>query len=181
MAETRRIPIRRIMILLLSLVGGYLVVTGVQHWLDRRAATQVLNEFLTAVRDGDRETALAHLEAERRAEVESELQTSGDGTWTPMAGIAWRINELELGEADGYAKLFVEKDGFIVEPIVHLVRTSTSSWKIDRIEQLAVDPRWQALRRDAARKQGDETAHELEKALRGQPGIEVRRLKSRDE
>lgn len=178
MADAKRHPFRRAVVLLLACAGGWLLVTGVQGWLDRRAAVQVVNGFLTAVRDGDREAALTHLEAERRAEVEAAFQTSADGPWPPMAGIAWRINELEIEGSTARAKMFIEKDSFIVEPVVHLVRTSTSSWKITRIEQLAVDPRWIDLRKEAARAQGDQTARELAEALKGQPGVKVQRLKS---
>ncbi|MFQ5730349.1 MAG: hypothetical protein ACE5KM_00180 [Planctomycetaceae bacterium] len=170
-----RTSIRRIAVLLLAVAGGWLLLTGIQRWLDRRAAQDVVNGFLTAIRDGDRDAALSHLEADRREEVEAAFQSSAGGEWAPLSGIAWRINEFAIDGDSARAKLFIEKDGFVLEPVMHLVRTATSSWKVLRIEDLQADPRWQDLKREAARIEGDETARELADALKGQPGVSVQR------
>jgi len=167
--------IRRAAIALLVVLGGWLIVVGIQGGIEKRRALRVVDGFLEAVRDGDRDVAYSFLEADRRAEFEARWSNGGSPFGKPTAGFSWRVNALEIKGNDARAQLFIEKDGFVLEPVIHLVRTPTTSWKIRRIDNLRVDPRWEDIQRELSRKDGEATARELQDALRGRKGVTVKR------
>lgn len=170
-----RSTLRRILVAGLAVAGGWFVATGLQHWLDERAAARVVEEFLAAVRDGDRDTVLSHLSAARRKTVERRGEEVLAPLAQPTAGFRWRIRELRLDRRQGTVRVEFERDGFLAESAFHLVRAATGSWKIDRVESVRLDPRLEPLRRAADRKAGEQTAEELKRALRGRPGVTVER------
>jgi hypothetical protein len=74
------------------------------------------------------------------------------------------------------AQLWIEKDGFVIQPRVHLIRSETSLWKISHIENLQIDPLWEDVQRELARQSGENLAKEIGEALRGRPGVTVERV-----
>lgn len=157
------------------LIGGWLVVIGVQSWLDQRAAMAVVNGFLHAVEEGDRETALSFLEASRRDEIAPGLSDPDSPVWLPTPGVQHRINEFAIDGDTAAAKVWIEKDSFLLEPVIRLQRVETGSWKIVEIEQLTIDPKWEQLVKQRAQNADQETNRELQDALNGRAGTSITR------
>ena len=167
--------LRRIVIAILFAAGAGLVVLGIQHWLERRKATAVVIGFLEAVASGDRQRAFSFLEATRRDEAEFGFGRKDAAFWKSTERAKFRINELEITGDTARVKVWIEKDGFVLEPVVYLVRTETLSWKITRIESLNVDPQWDDIQREISRQKGKQDAQELREALQGRKGVTIRR------
>ena len=146
-----------------------------QNWLDQRAAIAVVQGFLDAVEEGDRERAFSFLDAAIREEIGPALQDPESPVWLPMPGVQHRVNEFAIDGDTAQAKVLIEKNGFRLEPIVHLQRVETGSWKIVKIDRISIDPKWKALQRQRAQNAAQETNRELQDALNGQPGATVSR------
>ena len=175
--------LRRLFIFILLAAGLWLIVFGVQRWLDHRAATSVATAFIEALRDGDREAALALLSPEQREAVEEKTGDKDSPFWAANPGMTYRIHHAELDGDTATVQLWIDKRGFVLEPILHLRRGETVSWKIVRIENLHVDPKWLDLQETRARLEGEATSAELSEALKGRPGVTVDRtaLPDRDQ
>lgn len=74
------------------------------------------------------------------------------------------------------ADVSIEKDGYILQPTIHLLRGATARWKIDRIENMQVDPQYRKDRRAYQRQQGEQLAEELNEALEGKRGVTIERV-----
>lgn len=166
---------RRAVIAVLVVVGGWLIFRGGKHWRDERAAMAVVNHFLEAVRDGDRDAAFSYLTADRRKAIEQSKKSTLQAFEIRTTKFQWRINRIEIDGDQAAAQMWIEKDGFVIEPIVFLVRTTTHSWKIDRFENVVVDPVWLDVQKELRRREDMQTAKELRKAFAGQEGIRVER------
>jgi hypothetical protein len=162
---------RRIAVAILFLAGAALIALGVRNQLRQREAVDVVNAFLTAIQKGDRDAALACLQTGPGGG--STLASSDFPLWTPAPDVSCRVTELEIDGDTARAKVRIERDGFVLEPTLHLVHDS--SWKIARIDDLKIDPRWLEMQREAARLQGERHAGELQRALKGREGVTVRR------
>lgn len=160
----------------LLLAGAWLVYLGVNRWMDQRAAGATVEEFLVAVRDGDHATASGYLSDDRRAALRREVRRTSKPFETTIDGLRWDISSLEVDGRRGTAELRIEKSGFKVTPVLHLVKSDANEWKIDRIENLFVDPAWETYQRDRARQRDEGTAKELKSALRNSPNAQVKRV-----
>lgn len=167
--------VRRLLIAVLVIAGVTLVVFGTQRWLDHRAAGAVATDFVEALRDGDRDAALAQLTAQLRSEVEGNVGGKDSPFWAADAEFSYRIHHVELDGDNALVQLWIDKGGFVLEPILHLQRGETGSWKIERIENLHIDPKWFDLQLERAQLQGKADAVELRKALKSRPGVTVER------
>ncbi|MEX1095007.1 MAG: hypothetical protein WED34_03100 [Planctomycetales bacterium] len=170
--------IRRVAAVTLAVVGLALVVRGVQWWLDCREVRAVVAEYLDALRRGDRAAALDSLSPERRARIEAR-EKSGDAAadlTLPDPGWTYRVHHVELAGDAAVAELWIEKDGFKIQPRLHLARSPGMRWKIAGIEPVATDPRWDDLERARTRAADEQTGLELERAFAGRPGVRVERV-----
>jgi len=120
----------------LTIAGLLLVVSGAQKWLDQRATRKVLGSFIVALKEGDREQALALLDSQQRDDVEARTRGDNADSWTPHRNLKYRIHHVEISGNRAVAELWIEKEGFVIQPQVHLNRTDTSLWKISHIENL---------------------------------------------
>jgi len=169
----------------LSVVGGWLIVTGILHWLEERAARNAVHGFLTAVREGDRDTVLFHLTQQRREAVEeADGPESAAGLFQrPTPGFRWQIRDVVIEGNSATAALWIEQDRVVLEPVVHLVRTNALTWKIDRFGDVHGAPHGDDLQqthlkhKDQDEQHQDErTAAELKRHFESRPGISVRRV-----
>jgi len=161
---------RRIAVAILFLAGAALIALGVRNWLRQREAVEVVDAFLTAIRDGDRNAAVDCMETGPGG---SAIAGPDFPLWTPAPDVVCRVTDLEIDGDTARAKVRIERDGFVLEPTLHLVHKS--SWKIARIDDLKVDPQWVEMHREAARRQGERTAGELQQALKSHDGVTVQR------
>lgn len=166
---------RRIVVLCLAAAGVGLLVFGGQRWLDERAAKHVVDEFLAAVREGDRDRVLAHLSAPQRRAVEAHHKEDDSLLWQPTADFRWTIRRIRLDGNEATAELSLERDGFYLEAVLRLTRSRSSSWKIDAVEEIHRDPGLDRALRQAAREEGERMADELRDALQDRPGVTVER------
>lgn len=165
---------RRVIVALLVLAGSAMVVLGGQRWLDNRAATKVVKSFIAALIEGDRDTALSHLTAEQRSLFERKADAAPE-LWTPAPAMKYRVHHVEMNGETARVQIWMDKDGFVIEPVFHLRRTESSSWKIERIEKLEVDPRWHDVLKERARLRDAAAMQELSEALKHRRGVKVER------
>lgn len=170
--------IRRMGVPLLVIAGLALVVFGGQRWLDNRAAAGVVKTFVAALVSGDREVALLQLSAEQRQNVEEKTGGADAAFWAPAPSMSYRVHHVELNGDTALVQMWMDKDGFVLEPVFHLRRTETSSWKIDRIENVKVDPRWHDIQKERARLADEAVKDELSEKLKKRPGVTVERSRS---
>ncbi len=168
--------VRKLVAGALVVAGLSLIVVGVQKWLDNQAAAEVVHAFMNAVKKGDRETALSLLQPQQRALVERRRNDEQDPFRTPEAGVTFRIHHIEISGVHARAQLWIEKEGFVVQPTIHLHRSETGRWKIGVIENLQIDPRWEDLQQERGRATDERLATELGDALKVKPGVTVQRV-----
>ena len=179
LAAPQRLMLRRLVVAALVAVGLGLVARGIDHRLTARAVGRVADSFIAAVLQGDREAMLSHLTPELRSKVE----TGGGESWThlvPQLGVRCRLRAVELVGIDAAVPLRLEKDGFRIEPVLHLRRREPGVWQITRIDKIDIDPRWLDLQREHARIENEKLARELTEALKNHPGVTVERGDSAD-
>jgi hypothetical protein len=115
------------------------------------------------------------LPPDRRAEVEGRLTERNLPFFAPQTDFDYTVHDVEIRGDRAVAVVRVEKENFRIEPRLYLVRNDASRWKIDRIENLEVDPRWLDLLDEFERREGEQLAEELAERLAGQPGVTVER------
>lgn len=172
--------IRKLAIVALVIAGAGLVVAGGQKWLDGRSAAKTVRQFMTALRDGDRETVWSLLPPKQKKIAQADHEHGRADKWLPHPGVTYRLHSLEISGAECQARLWIEKNGFVVKPTIHLRRSDTGQWKILRVENLKVDPRWKDLLETRGHIAGEELANELADALKNRPGVSVERAPAGD-
>jgi len=151
--------------------GLLLVALGVQKWFDSHQAAETVDAFMHALQQGDCDTALALLAPQQHRIAVRKQQLA---LWTPDPGLAYRMHHIDISGDDASAQLWIEKDGVVVQPTLTLLRSETGRWKID------VDRLWEDLRWTRVGQQGEQLAHELSEALKGRPGVIIRRVPMTD-
>lgn len=162
---------------ILILAAGLLIGLGLQRWLDHRAAADAVESFLDAVRKGERDRALSLLAPDQRVVVERRIRQGARPFQIPERSVRLRIRQVQISGDRAQVHLRIEKSGFGIEPIIHLQRSPADRWKIARIENLRIDPRWERRQRERARSEGRELADELSEVLNDRPGVEMERVR----
>ena len=170
--------VRRLTSVALVAAGLWLVTVGAQRWYVNRQVNQLVHAFMDALKSGNRERALLYLEPDKRALAETKFrrQTEDRTFWTPNPRLTYRIHHVRVDGQRAESELWIEKDGYVLKPLIHIVRSETGLWKIDHIEGLHIDPLWKDQWRDRGRIEGEELAEELAAALKGREGISVERV-----
>ena len=166
---------RRVITGALIAAGLLLIALGVQQWCDAHAARKAALRFLRAVEEGRREEALSLLTPARRAEWEASHRTESDLLARPEAGLSYRVHHVEVRGGVARADLRIEKGGYEIKPSLYLARGESTTWKVDRVENLEADRRWEDALARYGRMDGEALADELREALRDCPGVEVSR------
>lgn len=157
-------------------VGGLALVSlGVQRWLDHRAAAGVVHSFLNGLETGDRKSVLSHLDPRQRHALESTAYEQPQSFWSLHEGFEYRIHHVEVTGDRATVQAWIEKQGFVIKPAVYLTRSPTRHWKIESIENVAVDPLWLDAQHERARIEGEALAAELAEAFEGTRGVTVTR------
>lgn len=162
-------------------LGVLLIVIGVQRVLDRRAAERVAEAFMTALIEGDRATLLSLLPPESRAALEHDDADEHQLEWVSEPGVRCRIHHVQVQGAQAEARLWIEKNGFTLKPLLRLRRSGTRVWKISGVDDLQVDKRWNDLQRERGRIDGEQLARELTDALGHLPNVRVERISFADQ
>ena len=170
--------LRRWITIAVAAVAVLLIARGVQKWLDHHSAKQVVVGFVTALKEGNAEAALSLLNPLQRDTFESKLaQMTGDEEfWTADPEFEFRIHHVDVDGDDAVAHVWIDKQGYVLKPMIHLHRNDLNRWKIGQIENLEIDPRWEDRRYERAKQQGRDLAAELEDALGDQSGVDVERV-----
>ncbi len=163
--------------LLGAVAAGVLLITlGAQKMLDRRAAEQVARTFMAALTEGDRATLLTLLPPENRAALEDSDSDEHPLQWVQETGVTYRIHHIDMQGEVADVRLWIEKDGFNLKPLLRLKQSDTGVWKVAGIDDLDIDRRWEDLQRERGREDGEQLAEELAEALGDLPGVEVDRV-----
>jgi len=168
--------IRRFLTGALIAAGLLVIAIGVQRWFDAHSAETVVHQLMSAVDAGDRQAVLALLHTDRRKLVEMRLDHGQKDPWTRQDGVTYRIQQLDVSGDTAIVRLSIVKDGFKIHPTVYLRRGQTARWKIDRLDNLQVDPRWLSMQRARVRQEGEQLAEQIQNALQNRPGVTVDRI-----
>ena len=168
--------IRRFFTGTLIAAGLLVIAIGVQRWFDAHSAENVVHQLMSAINAGDRQAVLALLHTDRRKLVEMRNEDERKGPWHQQVGVAYRIQQLDVTGDVAVVRLSIAKDGFEIHPAVYLRRGQTTRWKIDRLDNLQVDPRWLSLQRTRARQEGERLTEQIQNALQNRPGVTVDRV-----
>jgi hypothetical protein len=161
-----------------ALIGaGLLVIAiGVQRWFDAHAAETVVHQLMNAINAGDRQAVLALLHSDRRRLVEMRTDYERNDPWTRQVGVTYRIQQLDITGDNAVVRLSIAKGGFEIHPAVYLRRGQTTRWKIERLDNLQVDPRWLSLQRRRVRQESERLTEQIQNALQNRPGVTVDRV-----
>ncbi len=161
--------------------GLWLVAIGIQRWSDNREVAQVVTSFVDAVKRGDKDRILDSLDPRLRALNErgeaEQLKPLIDG----KLQFEYQIHHIEISRDRAKAELRINKDGFMIKPVVYLQRSPTTVWKVNALEHIEVDPRWNDLQQARSLTRGEKLAEELGDSLNGIPGASVQRITMQDQ
>ena len=166
--------LRTVTIATLVVAGFALIAMGVESRLTHEAAAGTVAKFMNALQRGDRSTVLACLSFERRTAAERNM-ISDTLAWPGLDEVTWRVHHTRAGRQDATVALWAERQGFVLQPVFHLVRSESGTWQIDRIERLEIDPRWDDLEAARQRYADEKLTRELTEALEQVPGVAVER------
>ena len=144
-----------------------LIIFGGQKWLHTRDVNAVVDQFFTAMIDGDGTSAQKMLSP-------SLQQRKGPLTLSPEPGLTYSIHQTKLFRTTAVVNVLIEKQGFVLKPIVHLEKSSTNRWQITKIENLVEDPMWQDMQKELARQHDNQLAKQLQQAFAKQEGASVK-------
>jgi len=168
--------LRNLAVIACVVCGLVLIFIGSQSWLENRAVERAVDTFLIALQQGDRDTVLSLLNPHLRSVVERQSDDEALATFgEPLSGISYRIQQVKINGLDAVAHMWIEREGFIMQPTIHLTRDVSTRWKILKLDDLTIDPLWDDLQRERARRSDEELAQNLKAALQTRPGITVER------
>jgi hypothetical protein len=171
--------LRRLTTGALVALGLWLIALGVQRWLDHRQAASIVEQFLHALLEGNRDGVLAHLGPNLREELEARSATSAFRV--PHPGVQHRIRRIEIAGDRAAAHLWIAREGFVLQPLVRLHRSPTGRWQVAGVENVRIDPLWLDLEAARSRLANEQLAEQLSEALKDRPDVSVERRGERDE
>ena len=168
--------VRRLIITSLVVSGIALIVSGTQKWLEKREVVAVVHSLMTALKKGDRQTVHSLLPPNHPELSDRSKGNQNPDFWSPDPNLSYKIHDSWINGDIATVIVRIQKDGYRLQPTIHLKRSQTARWKIHDIENLQVDPRWYDQLKAQSREEGEQTARELEELLKGKPGIVIERV-----
>lgn len=157
-------------------VGAWLILLGAQSWYEHRQVATVVRAFMTALENGDRAAALSLFDPTSRAAIERQPAEGKALLWVPTLGLQYRIHHVTVAGSHATVQLWIDKDAFVIQPVLHLARNSAGEWAIDRVAPFQIDPLWEDLLEQQAETAGEQLAQELNEALVAQVGVSIQRV-----
>lgn len=121
--------------------------------------------FLQAIIDGDRNRALALLDDAQQRALADEVDHGPEGFWSPDRATKFSVLQTIVRGREASAVVSLWRDGFAVKPTIHWHQDQQGQWRIESIDHVDEDPRWEKMQEyDATRDDrglADELAREL--------------------
>jgi len=168
--------VRRLIITTLIVSGIALIISGTQKWLEKREAVAVVHSLMTALKDGDRQRVHSLLPPNHPELSDRSKGNQNSDIWSSDPDLSYKIHDSRLYGDTAIVIVRIQKDGYQLQPAITLKRTKTARWKIHDIENLQVDPRWYDRLEAQSRAEGEQTSQELERLLKGKPGVVIERV-----
>lgn len=169
--------VRRLSIALLFVAGAFLIFAGTRKWLEKREITAVVHSLMDSLKKGDRQVFLSLLPSGHSALTAESKDGHNSDFWSPDSKFSYEILDVVFDGEHAAVDLRIQKGGYRVHPKVHLVRSKTARWKIEYIENVSVDPRWYDQLEYQSKQEGEQTAKNIERLLKGRPGVIIERVK----
>lgn len=154
-----------------------LVGFGGWTWMTRRAVERTTNIFLTALKQGDAETLLEHMDGPA---LENYLAKSPDEQAdfaAPLPGVRSEIREVHLHGSTARVRVLWKVSEFDLWSDFDLAKAETGYWKITNIRQPDMIPSWEQVQRKIAEDNSRAPIHQtLGEKLEGREGLEIRPL-----
>ena len=168
--------VRRLIITTLVVSGIALIVSGTQKWLEKREVVAVVHSLMTALKKGDRQTVHSLLSPNHPELSDRSNENQNPDIWSLDPDLSYKIYDSRINGDKATVIVRIQKAGYRLQPTIHLIRSKTARWKIHDIENLQVDPRWYDQLEAQSRAEGEQSARELEKLLKGKPGVVIERV-----
>lgn len=142
----------------------------VRGWNARQADDEVralVSRFIEDVAQGRRDSALASLSDDYRATLPAGESFPAESTWLPSDPFSFQILTLRRSSAAAEVQVVLASSGFTVKPIIGLRRQPDHTWRIARIDGVAVDPHWTRFLERERRLADEGLAEELAEKLSG--------------
>ncbi len=130
---------RRLVSILLAVIGGGLVVFGWTEATRRATVARVATDFLEAVRDGEavRARQLLH---DGESRIPPEVASAFGWQRDPATDVTVRGVTID-GEV-ATVETAVTRAGYRITPTLTLVRVEDGEWRVSAVQSLGVDRRW---------------------------------------
>ena len=168
--------VRKLTITALVVSGIALIIAGTQKWLEKREVTAVVHSLMASLKKGDRQAIRSLLPPDHPELSDRPKGNQNHDIWSPDPDMSYKIHDSWINGNKATVIVRIQKAGFQLRPTIHLVLSETARWKINDIENLQIDPRWYDLLEAQSREEGEQTAQEFEKLLKGKPGIVIERV-----
>ena len=155
-------------------VAIWFIIIGGQKWLHTRDVNAVVHQFFTAVEQGKTSSAQKLLSTKLRAAAKTELQKKDATLPLPEPGLTHSIHNTKITGKTAIVSVVIEKQGFVLKPIVHLEKSSTNRWQITAIKNLTKDPLWEDVQHERSRQQDNQLANQLKQAFTGRKGVTIK-------
>ncbi len=154
-----------------------LILFGGQKWLQTRDVNAVVNQYVTAMEQGNRASAQLLLAPTLRDIAEFQTQKKGPSEISFEVGVTHSIRQTTISGSSAVVNVLIKKNGFVLKPIIHLEKSLTNVWQITEINNLVEDPRWKDIQREQARQQDNQLANQLQQAFADRDGVDVKSRK----
>ncbi len=164
---------KKIASLVFVAVAFWFIIIGGQKWLHTRDVNAVVHQFFTAVEEGKTSSAQKLLSTKLREAAKAGLQKKDATLPLPEPGLTHSIHKTKVTGKTAIVNVVIEKQGFVLKPIVYLEKSSTNRWQITAINNLTKDPLWEDVQREQARQQDNQLDNQLKQAFAGRKDITI--------
>lgn len=155
----------RLGLALLAIAASPSVYRNWTAWRENDRLRQTSLAFLDDLSSGRKDRALRFLAGDYRQQVERDWKSEFDQAWQATADLSLRVLSVSRQDNAAEVRVSIAKDGFSIEPLLHLRRIGPGDWKITQIDHVAVDPRWQRYQDQEAADAAEKIAEELTQKL----------------
>lgn len=152
----------------LALLAIALSPFAYRGWNDWREDVRLRDTSLAFMRDvaaGRKDLALRYLANDYRRQVEQDWKAEFDRVWEATGDLSLRVMSVARRDNTAEVRVSVAKSGFAIHPLLHLQRIGRNDWKITRIDDVDVDPRWKRYREQEAEEAATAIADDLAQKL----------------
>ena len=126
---------------------------GLWQWSQQQSAQaaprQLVEQFATALQQGDRASILQMMTPAMRERAQAHSETDIMGAWQPTNKLSWDIKFPAVTSTSATAELHLQEEGYRLTAQLGLRHTTAHGWQLDDLELVKIDSRWESAQRRA--------------------------------